>query len=562
MPEETVIQHIVMPSGIAEGDEGLYVRGTGGGRFPLSLRKGEVLDLCAHFNFLPIGRLREDADTGEILLRLTFEGSLRVRTRAFGPGSETAGDSFRPRNGDGYPLDCSQGDLLGLSVEAEEDTILYSGEFVCRPEHVKNIRLAHAVCTYRREDELRDKLDRIDTYLKEYPELKDHLKILIVDNGGTLGDIQNGHTELIQPGRNLGGSGGFARGMLEALSGDSTHVLLNDDDARLDPEILFRTVSYYSLLKDGLSDTMLGASMLRLDRPCTVHESGAQLIRSKPHALKNGLDLSRTEDNIGLVRRERIDYLGWWYITVPLDSVRRDGLPLPMFVKIDDVEYGIRSPSRKTTMCGISVWHPPFSSGYSASSVYYSHRNILAALASERMLDRERISEYFERAVLDTACLRYVSADATVRAVKDFLKGPDALFGMCAEGPIAIENYRYGDVSELEKELRPRQEKTAGFRFRKYTLNGLILPSCGDVTTDFGEMHTDRFYRAGKALYTADGKKGTLCRRSLYRAMCQIAELYILKRKVLRRMEKLNGEYGAAAPRYSSENYWKDLFGH
>src|SRR5699024_10487381 len=45
--------------------------------------------------------------------------------------------------------------------------------------------------------------------------------------------------------RNLGGSGGFSRGMLETLGRpDSDFVLLLDDDVTLEPESVFRAVQF------------------------------------------------------------------------------------------------------------------------------------------------------------------------------------------------------------------------------------------------------------------------------------------------------------------------------
>ena len=81
------------------------------------------------------------------------------------------------------------------------------------------------------------------------------------------------------------------------------------------------------------------------------------------------------------------------------------------------------------------------------------------------------------------------------------------------------------------------------------------------MITDFDNMQTKDFYRVGKALYVVDEKKGTLCKRSLTKAIFQTIGLYILRRKLIRNMERLNEEYGRASARYSSEEGWKELFG-
>lgn len=557
--EEVVIQHLVMPSGIVDGEVSLYNRNSDTRRFPLALMRGDRLDLRSHFNLLPIGKLRENADTGRIFLRLRFEGSLTVHLTVCGQGVEKT-SVLVPADGEPCAIDCPEGDLLGVVVEATEDSVLHSGEFLCRPESSNDVHLAHIICTYRREDELRRKLELIEGFLDDNPETEGRLEIIVVDNGGTIEDIPERNVHLVKS-SNYGGSAGFSRGMLEAREGGkATHVLLNDDDARLDPEVIFRTISFYSLLRRDLSDTMLGGTMLLLDDPCVSNESGAIFDGLGVHSLKRRLDLSDLGRNVELERRTDIDYFGWWYLAMPMESVEKYGYPLPMFYKIDDVEYGLRSASRKVTMCGISVWHPSFSANYSASGTYYARRNTLVLLACRRLLDKGAVRDFFEKALLETACLRYISADAAASATEDFLKGPEEVFRMHLGGAKKVTGYDYGNMQELAKNIRPRTVKTAGFKFRKYTMNGLLLPSAGDIVTNFGNMQTEDFYRVGKALYTPDGKKGTVCRRKTGRAIAQTLGFLMLERKMMRRIEKMNEEYGDAAAYYSSEEYWKDVF--
>ena len=53
-------------------------------------------------------------------------------------------------------------------------------------------------------------------------------------------------------------------------------------------------------------------------------------------------------------------YGAWWYSCIPLNEVREKGLPLPLFVRCDDVEYGMRTKPTYMTMNGICVWHEGF----------------------------------------------------------------------------------------------------------------------------------------------------------------------------------------------------------
>ena len=43
-------------------------------------------------------------------------------------------------------------------------------------------------------------------------------------------------------------------------------------------------------------------------------------------------------------RRIDVDYNGWWMCLIPTSILIREiGLALPVFIKWDDVEYGIRA---------------------------------------------------------------------------------------------------------------------------------------------------------------------------------------------------------------------------
>ena len=69
---------------------------------------------------------------------------------------------------------------------------------------------------------------------------------------------------------NLGGSGGFSRGMYEAMEGGADYVLLLDDDVRVDPEGIVRAVAFADLSR---VPTIVGEhmfSMYSLDRKSVV----------------------------------------------------------------------------------------------------------------------------------------------------------------------------------------------------------------------------------------------------------------------------------------------------
>ncbi|HEX2401410.1 MAG TPA: glycosyltransferase family 2 protein, partial [Mycobacterium sp.] len=94
------------------------------------------------------------------------------------------------------------------------------------------------VVTHRRPDELAKSLDAVSAQTRA----PDHLVVVDNDDDARVRDIVAGQpvaTTYLGSRRNLGGAGGFALGMLHALSLGADWVWLADDDGRpLDSEVL------------------------------------------------------------------------------------------------------------------------------------------------------------------------------------------------------------------------------------------------------------------------------------------------------------------------------------
>lgn len=87
------------------------------------------------------------------------------------------------------------------------------------------------VVTHRRPDELAKSLEAVSTQSRT----PDHLIVIDNDNDPHVGELVAGQplpTTYIGSRRNLGGAGGFALGMLHALTLGSDWVWLADDDGR------------------------------------------------------------------------------------------------------------------------------------------------------------------------------------------------------------------------------------------------------------------------------------------------------------------------------------------
>ena len=100
------------------------------------------------------------------------------------------------------------------------------------------------------------------------------------------------------------------------------------------------------------------------------------------------LDLRRPENctdaRLTAAGLEYERYSGWWCCCFSLNTVRRDNLPLPLFLHHDDIEFGMRNRDQGVVFLnGIGVWHRTFEHSYPNANLYYDTRNLLIELVRQ-----------------------------------------------------------------------------------------------------------------------------------------------------------------------------------
>ena len=150
-----------------------------------------------------------------------------------------------------------------------------------------------------------------------------------------------------------------------------------DDDALLDINSLERTYAFLSYTKKQHSDLYIGGATLRLDKQNIQLESGAVWNNNLLFNIKQNLDLTSVADILFNDLEESRSYNAWVFSCIPLESLSPSNLPLPLFVRGDDMEFGIRNSKKILTMNGICAWHAPLHNKYSSFMTYYTLRNQL-----------------------------------------------------------------------------------------------------------------------------------------------------------------------------------------
>jgi galactofuranosylgalactofuranosylrhamnosyl-N-acetylglucosaminyl-diphospho-decaprenol beta-1,5/1,6-galactofuranosyltransferase len=202
-----------------------------------------------------------------------------------------------------------------------------------------------------------------------------------------------------------------------------------DDDIDFDPEVLVTT---HAFAARAARPTVVGGAMIDLYRPNTMYEAGAvidagNVIRAVLHDRR--LDRPGALDD--LARELPCHFNGWWYCAIPAAAFREHGLPLPVFIRGDDMEYGARLFSRgvpTVSLPPVAVWHEPFYAKPPGWQLYYDLRNRLIFAACHPALVRLDPPGVVLRRLVDSLLKHdYMHAELVVRAVEDFLAGPEAL---------------------------------------------------------------------------------------------------------------------------------------
>ena len=240
---------------------------------------------------------------------------------------------------------------------------------------------------------------------------------------------------------NLGGSGGYARGQLESLrKGTATYALMMDDDVVCEPEGIIRAVTFGDLAK---RPTIVGGHMFSLYSRSRLHSFG-EIVQPWRFWWQTPLDGFSDWDlaarNIRSARwlhkRVDVDFNGWFMCLIPRVVLDKVGLSLPIFIKWDDMELGLRAKAAgfpTVTFPGAAVWHIPWTDKNDALDwqAYFHHRNrlIAALLHSPYPKGGRLIRESLNHQIKHLVSLQYSTVEIRHQAMLDVLAGPHTLHG-------------------------------------------------------------------------------------------------------------------------------------
>lgn len=595
------IQKILFPRIGLCTEKALYFRTNTVGKIQYSYEKQTIefdergkVWFDTYFNGLSVEKWRKYTTVRNVFLRITISGKFKVLLISKEKLDnkvlekvlyEQMMEAGQPQSFELPYADGSHGGMCAFCLESMENgSALYGGAYCtdAGQGRTNSIKIGIGICTYQREAfvERNLKILRESVLQNTQSPLYGHLEILISDNGKTLdrNRLQSDHIH-IYPNRNLGGAGGFTRAMIEMMqdSGDAriTHVLLMDDDIVIDPEVLVRTYMLLSLIKDEYRDSFIGGAMLRLDLQYRQVEAGAAWNGGRLTSLKGGLDLRTCSGCLDNEVEEYAEYNAWWYCCFPIGIVRPDNLPLPIFIRGDDVEYGLRNMRKLILMNGICVWHEPFENKYASFLEYYIMRNQLIDNAFHcRWYGRKQVnSTMFRHCIREIMLYRYKNVDLYLQGIKDFLKGPGWLMeqdGEVLHRKVLSEGYRGQNLEDLQmgfsypayvKSLETRGTAISNI-MRILTFNGLLFPAKGENIVSMSAARTPDFFRKKRVMhYDASARKAFVTERSLGLSLQCVFKTVCMLFAVSFKLGKAQRAYREEGLKLRTLEFWKGYLG-
>lgn len=469
-----------------------------------------------------------------------------------------------------------------FALEALSDNCKFYGGYysaTVEKQQVKDVKIGIDICTFRRESFIEHNLSVLNKYILDNPdsELNGHLEVFISDNGQTL-DIDKLATDNIHivANKNVGGAGGFTRGLIEILtanikSSQITHALLMDDDIIIEPEALLRTYRLLSIIKDDYQDSFIGGAMLRNDARNIQVESGASWNAGNLISLKSGLDMNLCDSCLYNETEEYREYNAWWYCCFPINIVSETNLPMPIFIRGDDLEYGLRNMKNLILLNGICVWHEPFENKYSSFLSYYILRNLFIdnALHFPNYTKKQAKKRVIGSVAREILYFRYKNVDLLIRGVRDYLSGIDWLLqtdGETLHKEIMAAGYKAQPIESLSMPFsypiydKSRTENDAKIKklFRLITLNGYLLKPKRDNVVSMASIRPYNAYRTRRILnYDVTSQKGFVTERSWKEALRCTKEMLKVLREIDKNYDRVTSEYRHRQKEVQSIVFWK-----
>ncbi|MEO3759934.1 glycosyltransferase [Mycobacterium sp. B14F4] len=432
-------------------------------RTTLEIGAESEVSFATYFNAFPASYWRRWSTLDSVVLRVELVGSARVdvyRSKATGAritvgGAPVAGAAEGELGAVEFEIDLTpfeDGGWIWFDVTTDSKVTVHNAGWYAPVPAPGRANVAVGIPTFNRPSDCVNAL----AALTSDPLVDKVIGAVIVSDQGTrkakdhpgfadaaapLGNRLSIHD---QP--NLGGSGGYSRVMYEALKNtDCEQLLFMDDDIRIEPDSILRALAMNRFAK---APTLVGGQMLNLQEPSHLHVMG-EIVDQENFMWTNApnteydhnfakYSLADEEEPRSklLHRRVDVDYNGWWMCMIPRQVAEELGQPLPLFIKWDDADYGLRAGEHgygTVTLPGAAIWHMAWSDKDDAIDwqAYFHLRNrlVVAAMHWDGSV-RGLLASHLKATIKHLLCLEYSTVAIQNKAMEDFLAGPEHIFSI------------------------------------------------------------------------------------------------------------------------------------
>ncbi|MDG6094274.1 glycosyltransferase family 2 protein [Acetobacter sp. AN02] len=587
----TILQSMVFPGVSLEQD--MYFRLDDKARYfvaerVIRFRRKGKLWTDTYFNNFSVSSWKQRCAIGDVSFSLSGSGRFQVSLGLHQTGKShvwlsrheiSLGDDAGNDTTQQIPLawDDLESGTLYLEIKATAPGHITGGAYVTRTAPVNDVRIGAVITHFNRKAYVIPAVRRMHRELLSDPAYADRISLFVVDNSQNLTPEETEGATVI-PSRNLGGSGGFTRGLLAVRdAGMFTHCLFMDDDATCEIDAFRRTIAQLQFARHD--DLAMSGALLKEDEPWRLYEQGVRRSGDNFIPLCHGLDMRRFEDvqkaDCSAVSGQ-VAYGAWWFFAFPLKHVQV--WPFPFFVRGDDMLFGLLNRFRICTLNGVACWGEDFRFKEGPMTRYLAVRSRLLI----SLVDSEAGGFELMKFVLRTwfwPCVmsrNYESAEVVMLAIIHVMQGPGfwqdnidmqtirSIIGRM----ISTEKAVPMDPAQISSVLPPRQESETrlGRFIRRSTLNGLLIPAPlrrrGVVIEEKDFVaSTVRTFRAEKILhYNHHNQTGYLTPIDSTRALNLLRQFMTLARRFAKDTPELRKTYRAGVADITTEAYWRDVF--
>ena len=579
------------------------------------LEMGDKLSFGTYFNAFPASYWRRWTIVDEVRLTVRLRGTGATVTvyRSMANGRSQRVDSATNEGSKGeYSFDLTLKPFVDGGwywydvVAADEDCVVESAEWTAEvpADRAQQGTVTIGITTMNRQDFCAKLL----TQLGQSAALEDYLDEVVVMEQGkdkvvdseffrdaekSLGD----RLRIIEQG-NIGGSGGFARAQYEGLkSGRSRYVMMLDDDVECETEGIVRAITFGDLCHKS---TIVGGHMFSLFHKTQLHSFGE---RVAPYSFWWGpapgvfpawdLGARNIRSTRWLHARVDVDYNGWFMCLIPRDVIADIGLSLPLFLKWDDSEYGLRAKEAgypTVSFPGAAVWHVPWTDKNDAldwQSYFHVRNRFIAALLHSKYPHGGRlIRESLNHQIKHLVSMQYSTVELRHKALEDVLAGPHGLHELLPTTLPELKELVKGfddatlvtdpsGLPEVKRHKLPRKGKEASpvLSGRQATVQALLQPLRqlrkprelarehpeAEIMAQDSRWH--KIARFDSAIVTMpDGTAAAFYRRDRAKFADLLKRTLAIHRRLTAEWDDLAEQYRAALSEITSPEEWEKTF--